>query len=66
MLFRSISWLLEVTITADEVTVEADVRRVHSQGQDLLVGIAEDTYTVAEAAIALPEIAQRLFSAVGV
>ena len=59
----AICWFLEVTITADGVTVEADVRRVHSQGQDLLVGIAECRYTVGEATRALPEITQRLCSA---
>jgi len=62
----AISWFLEVTVTPDGVVVEADVRRVHSQGQDLLVGIAEGTYTVSEAARALPEITQRLCSAVSV
>lgn len=62
----AISWCLEVTVTLDGVSVEADVRRVHSQGQDLLVGIAEGTFTATEAARALPEITQRLCSAVPV
>jgi len=59
----AISWCLEVTVTPNGVAVEADVRRVHSQGQDLLVGIAEGTYTANEAARALPEITQRLCAA---
>src|SRR5262245_15796104 len=62
----AISWFLEVTVTLDGVTVEADVRRIHSQGQDLLVGVAEGTYTTCEAARALPELTQRLCSAVPV
>lgn len=60
----AISWGLEVTFTLDDVTVEADVRRVHSQGQDLLVSIAEGTYTTSDAARALPGITQKLCSAV--
>jgi hypothetical protein len=60
---EAISWRLEVTVTHDGVTIEADVRRTHSEGQDLLVGIADGTYSVGDATRTLPEIAQCLCSA---
>lgn len=59
----AISWCLETTVTPDEVLVEADVRRIHGAGQDVLFHIAENAYPAGEAARALPEVAQRLCSA---
>lgn len=60
---EAISWFLEVTVAPNGVAVEADVRRIHSEGQDLVTGIAEDTYTLGESVRQLPEITQRLCSA---
>ncbi|MBA4192275.1 MAG: hypothetical protein C0467_30260 [Planctomycetaceae bacterium] len=60
---EAISWFLEVTVAPNGVAVEADVRRIHNVGQDLVTGIAEDKLTVDEAARQLPEIAERLCSA---
>lgn len=47
---QAISWRLEVTVTPHKIAVEADVRRIHSEGIDVLVEIANycfDNVTVA-------------------
>jgi hypothetical protein len=59
----AISWCLEMTATLQGIVVEADVRQIHRRGQDVLLTIAEDTYsTEAACSTALPEITKRLCS----
>jgi hypothetical protein len=41
---EAVSWCLELTITLEGVAVEADVRRVHRNGQDVLLEIADRKY----------------------
>lgn len=38
---QGISWCLELTLSGDGIMVEADVRRIHGKGQDVLVTIAD-------------------------
>jgi hypothetical protein len=37
----AISWYFETTITASTIAIEADIRRIHSQGQDLIESVGE-------------------------
>lgn len=58
---QAISWRLEVTVTPDKIIVEADVRKIHELGQDVIAQIAERTYsTVVEYANEITEIVRRL------
>ena len=41
---QAMSWCLEVTLTQDSIMVEADVRRIHDEGQDVLATIADCRY----------------------
>jgi hypothetical protein len=60
----AISWWLEITVTGQNIAVEADVRRIHSEGQDVIVTIGEYIFsTDAACAVELPCIAERLCSA---
>jgi hypothetical protein len=62
---EALSWRLETTVTPKQVLVEADVRRVHKLGQDVVRTIADGVYsTEGAAATALPEIARQLCSVV--
>jgi hypothetical protein len=61
---EALSWCLEITVTVDNVAVEADVRRIHALGQDVIYEIAESSYSSQTAcSLALPEITKRLCSA---
>jgi hypothetical protein len=61
---EAVSWRLEVTVAQEGVFVEADVRRIHSEGQDLILDVGRTSYAKdAQCAAALPEIARRLCSA---
>ena len=61
---NAISWCLEITVTGQKIAVEADVRRIHSEGQDVIVTIGEYIFsTDAACAVELPGIAERLCSA---
>jgi hypothetical protein len=60
---QAISWCLELTLTLEGVAVEADVRRIHGNGQDVLVEIADSVYpTVTEGSTGILEITRRLCS----
>ena len=59
----ALSWCLETTVTPQQVSVEADVRRIHDQGQDVVCAIADCAYsTESAAAAAVPEIVRHLCS----
>lgn len=61
---EAISWCLEITLTKTTILVEADVRRIHSQGQDIIDSIGEYEYsTEAECASHLTNIVTQLCSA---
>jgi len=38
---QAVSWCLELTLTADGIKVEADVRRIHEEGQDVVAEIGD-------------------------
>ena len=60
---KAISWRLELTLTADAVTLEADVREIHDMGQDLIANIADCRYlTLGECAAGMVEAVGRLTS----
>ena len=60
---KAISWRLEITLTADAVMLEADVREIHGMGQDLIANVAECAYTTsADCAAGMPEVVERLTS----
>jgi hypothetical protein len=42
---EAVSWCLELTITPEGVRLVADVRRIHSIGQDVLVEVADRQFT---------------------
>jgi hypothetical protein len=58
---QAISWCLELTLTLESIAVEADVRRIHEDGQDILVEIADCDYAKeADCSTGLLEITRRL------
>lgn len=58
---QAISWRLEVTLTRTEIMVEADVRRIHGEGQDVIATIADCEYrSVIDGSIAIAEITKKL------
>lgn len=58
---QAISWCLELTLTADAMMVEADVRRIHREGQDVIEAIADCEFQNAGAgAIGVAEITKKL------
>jgi hypothetical protein len=60
---EAISWRLEITVTGKNIAVEADVRRIHSEGQDVIANIGEYNYSAdADCSEELPGIAERLCS----
>jgi hypothetical protein len=60
----AISWCLEITVTGTAIFVEADVRRIHSDGQDVVASIGEYQYsTEVKCSAELSEITRRLCSA---
>ncbi len=61
---QATSWRLELTLTLNNVSVEADVRRIHGSGQDLLTEIVDCSYgTASECSANLLEITRRLCAA---
>lgn len=42
---EAMSWCLEITVTLDGIRVEADVRRIHGDGQDVVAEIANREFT---------------------
>jgi hypothetical protein len=61
---EAISWCLEITVTGATILVEADVRRIHSEGQDVVADIGEYQYSMeAEWSAQLRDITERLCSA---
>jgi|SRR5579884_1594609 len=61
---EAISWCLEITLTNTAILVEADVRRIHAEGQDVVARICEHRYlTVSEFAAHLRDITESLCSA---
>jgi hypothetical protein len=61
----ALSWCLEITVSQHNIAVEADVRRVRSEGQDVLLTIGEFVYsTPAACSAALPAITDRLCGAI--
>ena len=59
----AISWALELTVTEQSIGVEADIRRIHKGGQDVLSEIADCIYSTAiECSNGLPEIVRYLCS----
>jgi len=62
---EALSWCLEITVSQRCIAVEADVRRVQSGGQDVVLSIGEFVYsTPAACSAALPAIADRLCGAI--
>jgi hypothetical protein len=60
---EAISWCLEITMTENAIFVEADVRRNHSEGQDIIEEVGDYQYsTETECSAQLPEIVARLCS----
>lgn len=60
---EAISWCLEITMTNTAILVEADVRRIHAEGQDVVARIGEHRYlTVSECAAQLRDITESLCS----
>ena len=60
---ESVSWCFEISITEESVFVEADVRRIHAQGQDLICSVGEFSFPAnTEWSKELPSIAGRLCS----
>lgn len=58
---EAISWRLEITLTLDEFIVEADVRKIHAAGYDVVAEVADRTYsTAAECAIGILEVTRQL------
>ena len=58
---EEISWCFEVTLTTTDISVEADVRRNHSRGQEVLETLGEFRFSAeAECSVLLPEITTRL------
>jgi len=61
---EAISWCLEITVTNTDILVEADVRRIHAEGQDVIAQIGEYRFsTVSECSAQLRDITERLCSA---
>jgi hypothetical protein len=61
---EAISWCLEITVTETAILVEADVRRIHAEGQDVVAKIGEYRYSrEAECSAQLRDIAERLCTA---
>jgi hypothetical protein len=58
---EAISWRLEITLTPEHCVIEADVRKIHKLGQDLVADVSDRTFsTVAECAQGLMESLQTL------
>jgi hypothetical protein len=61
---EAISWCLEITVFGTRILVEADVTRIHADGQDVVARIGEYEYsTEGEYAAQLRQVAERLCSA---
>ena len=59
----AISWCLEITATRTTILVEADVRRIHADGQDVVASIGEYQYsTEGEYSAQLRDVTERLCS----
>jgi hypothetical protein len=60
---HAISWRLELTVREDLVAVEADIRRIHEKGQDVVAEIADCVYsTTTDCCTGLLEVARQLCS----
>jgi len=58
---EAVSWCLELTITLEGVLLEADVRRIHHDGQDVVAEIANREFKNVEGCLEeIFEITQRL------
>jgi hypothetical protein len=57
----AISWCLEITVAEKEIVVEADVRRIHGSGQDVIAKIGDFRFCQdADNSSQLLEITERL------
>ena len=58
---QAISWRLELTLMPEGITVEADVRRIHDKGFDVLEEIADCEYrNVVDGSNGIAEITRKL------
>jgi hypothetical protein len=61
---EAISWCLELTVSRDEISIDADVRRIHRDGQDVLSTVKTRDYdAIGECVFELSGVAERLCTA---